>query len=115
MKFYFDIDNRDFDSFYNCKDFKDAVVTAAAKSICDGSFDNYDIIFEAVFDEVKRIVREKEEVIVQRVIEVVADKVEKKKSIVAITPKASKLAAADKANEEYFASMIDKAIARRFK
>lgn len=48
------------------------------------------------------------------VVERVADKIAKKKSIVALTPKASELAAADKDNVAYFEQMIDRAIARKF-
>ena len=48
------------------------------------------------------------------VIERVAEKVAKKKAIVAITPKASEIAAADKDNVAYFEQMIDMAIARKF-
>ena len=48
------------------------------------------------------------------IVERVAAKVAKKKAIVAITPKASEIAAADKDNVAYFEQMIDRAIAKRF-
>lgn len=115
MKFYFDIEDYDFNEFYNSKDFRDAVVAEAARSVCDSAFDNFGVVIEAVNDEVKKIVESREEEIVQKIIDLVAEKVARKRAIAAITPKASELAAADKANEEYFATMIDKAIARRFK
>ena len=65
--------------------------------------------------EVKEIVKNHSEEIVNAIISKVADEVIRKKAIVSEMPKKSEIIGINKEWEDYFVELIDKAIARRFK
>jgi len=70
--------------------------------------------YSSVRAMVDNIIRSHKGEIINGVIESVAEKIMEQKAIIAMKPKMSELAAADKENVEYFERMIDKAIARKF-
>ena len=116
MRFYFDIDESEFDD--ECSiDFKQTVINRAIESVAEWIYNseaNIEHYGSVVRDQVNDLIKSRQQDIVDSVVEKVSDKIAKKKEIVAITPKASELTAADKENIAYFEQMIDKAIARRF-
>jgi len=65
-------------------------------------------------NEVKAIVRENKEKIIDRAIERIAESVLKRKEIVNQMPKKSELNSINKEWESYFIELIDKAIKRKF-
>ena len=116
MRFYFDIDEYEFQDEYGV-DFKQSIHDGVIKSISDQVFYNVTDTsgwYSEVQEQVKELVKARQDEICDKIVERVAEKVAKKKAIVAITPKASEIAAADKDNVAYFEQMIDKAIAKRF-
>ncbi len=116
MRFYFDIDDYEFEQDYGV-DFRQSVkngaVDALAMQIYNEETDT-DRWYSEVQQTIKEIIKSKQDEICEKVIERVAEKIAKKKAIVAITPKASEIAAADNDNVAYFEQMIDRAIAKRF-
>lgn len=116
MRFYFDIDESEFEDEYGLS-FQQAVRRGAVEALADMVYNaetDVDRWYSEVQLQIKELVKSKQDEICEKIVERVADKVAKKKAIVAITPKASEIAAADKDNVEYFKIMIDEAIARRF-
>ena len=116
MRFYFDIDDCEFEEEYGMN-FKSAVQSGAIDALAMQIYEeetNVDRWHSEVKNQIKEILKNKEKEICEMVVERVADKVAKKRAIVEITPKASEIAAADKDNVAYFEQMIDIAIARRF-
>jgi len=116
MRFYFDIEDYEFEDEYGV-DFNHAVMNGAVNSIAEKIYyaeSDTDRWYSAAQQQVNEIIKARQDEICEKVIERVAEKVAKKKAIVAITPKASEIAAADKDNVSYFEQMIDKAIAKRF-
>lgn len=115
MRFYFDIDDSVF--YDDCgiaftETVKDSVIQCIADHIYDTNMS--DSWYATGTAQINQIIKEKSNDIVESVVDRVAEKIAKKKAIVALTPKASELAAADKDNIAYFETMIDKAIAKRF-
>ena len=116
MRFYFDIDESEFEDEYGI-DFQKAVFNGVVESIAEdllSSGTDWNRHYYEVRSQVDCLLKEREKDICEAVIERVADKIAHKKAIVTLTPKASELAAADKDNVKYFEEMIDKAIARKF-
>lgn len=116
MRFYFDIEDYEFEDEYGL-DFKRAVRYGAIDAVSDLIYNEAidpDRYNSEVRKQIDELIKSKQNEIIDMVVERVSDKVAKKKEIVALTPKASELAAADKDNIAYFEQMIDKAIARRF-
>lgn len=118
MKFEFEIDVKDFydDEGYG-RSFTDMILEEAAKQVAAEYRNEIDITYyrSKISQEIDRIVKENEKEIIETIIERVSGMVARKKRIAAETPKASVIAAIDKENEEYFITLIDKAIAKRFK
>ena len=116
MRFYFDIDESDFEDEYGL-DFKRAVTDGAINAVADQIYneavDPYKC-YSYINKQIEELLKSKQNELCEMVVERVADKIAKKKAIVALTPKASELAAADKDNVAYFEQMIDRAIARKF-
>lgn len=116
MKFAFEIPDEEFE-FYNEDDFKSEVKTRAVDSVvasileADTRNEANDLVKIVIKEHKKEIV----ELIISEVVSRVADTIEKKKEIVAITPKASEITQINKENEKYFMELIDKAIAKKFK
>ncbi len=116
MRFYFDIEDYEFDSEYGLG-FNQAVMNGAVNALAEQIYNtetDTSLWYSAVQKQINELVKSKQDEICEKIVERVAEKVAKKKAIVAITPKASEIAAADKDNVAYFEQMIDMAIARKF-
>ena len=116
MRFYFDIDDVEFNDELGL-DFLSTVKERVCESIADevwNSVANPDSWYSDIKKRINEILNSKQDEIIAAVIDGVSEKVAKKKALVALTPKASEIAAIDKENINYFEEMIDKAIAKRF-
>lgn len=115
MRFYFDIDDSLFCDEYGIE-FSEEVKRSVIQCIADNIYDTNmsENWYSTATAQINQIIKERSNDIVESIVERVADKIAKKKAVVALTPKASELTAADKENVEYFEAMIDKAIAKRF-
>lgn len=116
MRFYFDIDEYEFQDEYSAgfkEVIKNGVIHEIATQVYSDSTD-IDRWYSEISEQIKDLVKSKQNEICEMIVERVAEKIEKKKAVVAITPKASEIAAVDKDNVAYFEQMIDKAIAKRF-
>lgn len=116
MRFYFDIDEYEFEDEYGVG-FQQSVKNGAVNALAERIYhteSGTDIWYSEVQRQIKELVKSRQDEICENIIERVAEKIAKKKALVAITPKVSEIAAADEANVAYFEQMIDKAIARRF-
>lgn len=116
MRFYFDIDEYEFQDEYS-PSFKEVVMNGVVREVAQQVYSDStdaDRWYSEISTQIKELVKSKQNEICEMIVERVADKVAKKKAIVAITPKASEIAAADKDNVAYFEQMIDRAIAKRF-
>lgn len=116
MRFYFDIEDYEFNDYYGLS-FKEEVMRLAINSLVENiSRGTRDMNSprSIASQQVEIIVKEHSDEIVQGVIEKVAEKIARKKAIASITPKVSEIAAADEENVAYFEQMIDRAIAKRF-
>ena len=122
MKFEFEINNEDlFEDDWNEEevpvDFKELLRKNVVESVSNKMIDSelHDDWKNGINDEIKKILKENRDEIINRVVNQVATLIATKKELVAITPKASELTRIDKENEQYFIGLIDKAIAKRFK
>lgn len=116
MRFYFDIDDYEFQDEYGV-DFRQAVMNGAVNALAEQIYNkesDSDRWYSEVQKQIDYIVKSRQDEICEKIVDRVAEKVARKKAIVAITPKASEIAAADKDNVAYFEQMIDRAIAKRF-
>lgn len=116
MRFYFDIDEYEYEDEYGV-DFKQSIHDGVVRAISDQVFYNVTDTngwYSEVQTQIKELVKTRQDEICEKIVERVAEKIARKKSIVAITPKASDIAATDKDNEVYFMQMVDRAIAKRF-
>ena len=116
MRFYFDIDDEEFEDECGI-DFKQTIMSEAVRNVAlwiyqDGA--DLNRWNSEVKNKIDELFKTNKNEICEQVIERVAEKIAKRKSILELTPKASELAAADKENIAYFEQMIDKAIAKRF-
>lgn len=115
MRFYFDIDDAVFEREDGI-DFKAYITTEVVASVADWFIDKETSCdyYSSVRASVDNIIKERKKDIIDSVINNVTEKIMAQKSILAMKPKASELAAADKENVAYFEQMIEKAIARKF-
>jgi len=117
MRFYFDIDESDFQDEYGL-DFRETILNRVSGAIAETVWNEVadpDGWYSEVKKHIDQVLKTRQNEIVEAVIERVAEKIAKKKALVEFTPKASEIAAIDKDNISYFEEMIDKAIAKRFK
>lgn len=113
MRFYFDIDEDQFNDYYGL-DFKEEVMNNAVHAVVGSIINNAKSPAFIASKKVEEIIKEHSDEIIEGVITRVTEKIARKKAITSITPKASEIAAADEENIVYFEQMIDKAIARKF-
>ena len=116
MRFYFDIEDYEFEEEYGVN-FNEAVKNGAIDAVAEQIYNDAvdpSKCYSYITKQIDDIVKSRQKEICEMVVERVADKIAKKKAIVALTPKASEIAAVDKDNIAYFEEMIDKAIARKF-
>lgn len=115
MRFYFDLDIEEFHDD-NDPDFKNRIHNEVIDVIAEQYLEDQrsEQWHKEINADVREIIRQHSKELCQLVVEKVADKIEHKKAVLDITPKASDLAAMDRSNEQYFIELIDKAIARRF-
>lgn len=115
MRFYFDIDDDVF-SQEDGIEFKEYITSEVIATIANWFIQeetnrHYNSSVRAAVDN---IIKEHKAEIINSVKDGVAEKIAAQKAILAMKPKASELAAADKENVAYFEQMIDKAIVRKF-
>ena len=116
MRFYFDIDEAEFQDDYGMN-FQETVMNHVSDEIAHqvwNSVADPDRWHSETKKHIDAILKSKQNEIIEAVIERVAEKIAKKKALVEFTPKASEIVAIDKENVSYFEEMIDKAIAKRF-
>ena len=101
----------------NGKDLKEIIADIAIEKFIDRIYGDYinDAVRGSLKDEAREIVRVHSKDIVERIVDKVSDEVIRKKSIVDAMPKKSEIADISKEWEDYFVTLIDKAIAKRFK
>jgi hypothetical protein len=99
------------------KDLKKIIADIAIEKFIDKMYDDYmeDKVYQSIKDDAKEIVKANSNEIVDRVVDMVAGEIIKKKAIVNEMPKKSEVANISKEWENYFMELIDKAIAKRFK
>ena len=105
------------DDTINGRDLKKIIADIAIQKFIDRMYDDYmtDTVYESVKNDVKEFVKANSSDIVDKVVNKVSDEIIKKKSIVDEMPKKSEIASISKEWEDYFLTLIDKAIAKRFK
>ena len=113
MRFYFDIDEDQFNDYYGM-DFKEEIMNNAVNAVVASIINNVKSPNFIASRKIEAIINEHSDEIIEGIITRVAEKIARKKAITSITPKVSEIAAADEENIAYFEQMIDKAIARRF-
>lgn len=99
------------------KDLKEIIVDIAIEKFIDQMYHDYmnDRVYDALKNDTKEIIKTHTNDIVDRVVSIVSDEIIKKKSIVNEMPKKSEVASISKEWEDYFITLVDKAIAKRFK
>lgn len=99
------------------KDLKEIIVDIAIEKFIDQMYHDYmnDRVYDALKNDTKDIIKTHTNDIVDRVVSIVSDEIIKKKSIVNEMPKKSEVASISKEWEDYFITLVDKAIAKRFK
>ena len=99
------------------KDLKKIIADIAIEKFIDKMYDDYmeDKVYQSIKDDAKEIVKTNSNEIVDRVVDMVAGEIIKKKAIVNEMPKKSEVANISKEWQDYFMELIDKAIAKRFK
>ena len=116
MRFYFDIEDSEFDDEFGlnfCETVKNRACESLAEMIYNNALDT-DNYYSEIGSQINELLKSKQNEIIESVVEHVAEKIAKKKTLMEFTPKVSELAAIDKDNVTYFEEMIDKAIAKRF-
>lgn len=116
MRFYFDIDDAQFEDEFGVN-FREAVKDGVVRELASEVYNeasNAERWYSEVKKQIDELVKTNQKEICDMVVERVAEKIAKKKAIVALTPKVSELAAVDMNNITYFEQMIDKAIVKRF-
>ena len=115
MRFYFDIDAEELNDEYS-PSFIELIKMRCADGLREEVWDSItrDGTYETLIDDMKRLIKDHQQEIIDAVVEKVSDKIAAKKQLLEITPKASQFAAADKESVAYFEEMVDRAIARRF-
>ena len=106
-----------YDDEMNGKDLKEIIANIAIEKFIGRIYDDYinDAVRDSVKNDVREIVRTHSKDIVERIVDRVSDEVIRKKSIVDAMPKKSEIAIISKEWEDYFITLVDKAIAKRFK
>jgi hypothetical protein len=99
------------------KELKKIIADIAIEKFIDKIYDDYmnDRVYDAIKSDTKEIIKTHTNDIVDRVVSIVSDEIIKKKSIVNEMPKKSEVASISKEWEDYFITLVDKAIAKRFK
>lgn len=118
MKFDFDIDlDKYLEEEYCSKSFKEIIAENAINAIAENFYNRevMDSYRSIISQQVSELIKSKEKEICEAIIDRVSDKIIHKKVIFNMMPKASELASIDKSNLEYFESLINKAIAKKFK
>lgn len=112
MKFQFEIDDNEYNDDYG-PSFRDEVKFEAANAVACQISQAIDT--DVCKAEATKLAREKQNEIIDRVVEYVGEKILAKKQVKELMPSSSELAKADREAQKYFEQMIDRAIARKFK
>lgn len=105
------------DDTINGKDLKKIIADKAIAAFIEQLYNEYmnDTVYDYLKNDVKEIVKNHSNDIIDSVIEKVSRAVIKQKSILNELPKRSEINAISKEWEDYFLTLVDKAIAKRFK
>lgn len=108
-----------------CGDYEDVSGKDLKKTIVDIALDKYieqlyhssmsEMGYSTITKEIKEVVKEHTDEIVNSVIARITQEILRKKAIVAEMPRKSEVANINKEWEDYFIELIDKAIAKRFR
>ena len=118
MRVTIDLDVEDFCEGGDGRSFKDVVLSEVIRQIVLGMYGdemNPERFRSSMRTEIDSIMKNRQKEIIDTVIGHVEKNIIAKKRIREAMPKASELAALNKENEEYFLTLIDRAIAKRFK
>lgn len=96
------------------RDIKAILVNMAVEKFVRQIYEDYTFVVP-VSEEIHKLIKEKSQEIIDRVVDKVAEDIVKKKTIVSEMPKKSEITNINKEWENYFVELIDKAIAKRFK
>lgn len=123
MKFLIDIDFDEYADEYGFDN--EQFITSIKECIADKVAENYIINvfgkkdwtgeYAEVGERATEIIKKEQSQIIQQVIDKVSDRIEKKKELMEITPKAKDVSNINKENKEYFMKLIDECIAKKFK
>lgn len=99
------------------KELKQALVNAATEKFINELYNDYmtDKVYSGMTDQAKKVVKDHSEEIINKVVDIVSQKILDKKAIAEQMPKKSEIANINKDWENYFMELIDKAIAKRFR
>ena len=99
------------------KDIKEAIAHIAIEKFVDELYSDYmtDSAYTSIETHAKELVKEHQKEIIDEVIKRVSGDISRKKAIVNEMPKKYEIENINKDWEDYFVSLIDKAIAKRFK
>lgn len=99
------------------KELKKIIADIAIEKFINKMYDDYmnDRVYDTVRNDAREIVKTHSNDIVDKVVNKVSDEIMKKKSIVNEMPKKSEIANISKEWEDYFITLVDKSIAKRFK
>jgi len=116
MRFYFDIEDYELEDVYYGQSFNEIVASKVTEEILKVVKDKSgSTLFGMAKGSINNLIQSKADDIAKLAAEIVAQKIERKKEIAALAPKASEIRNINKENEEYFCELIDKAIAKKFK
>lgn len=105
------------DDTINGRDLKKIIADKAIEAFIEQMYNEYmnDKVYDSLKNDIKEVVKKHSNEIVETVVDKVSGAIIKQKSIVNELPKKSEINAINKEWEDYFLTLIDKAIAKRFK
>ena len=105
------------DDTINGRDLKKIIADVAIQKFIDSMYDDYmnDNVYESVKNDIKDVIKNHSREIVDTVIDKVSADIIRQKKLISELPKKSEINAINKEWEDYFLTLIDKAIAKRFK
>lgn len=105
------------DDTINGRDLKKIIADKAIEAFIEQMYNEYmtDKVYDSLKNDIKDVIKNHSKEIVDTVVDKVSGTIIKQKSIVNELPKKSEINAISKEWEDYFLTLIDKAIAKRFK
>ena len=105
------------DDTVNGRDLKKIIADKAIQAFIEQMYGEYmnDKVYDSLKNDIKDVIKNHSREIVDTVVDKVSASIIKQKQIVNELPKKSEINAVNKEWEDYFLTLIDKAIAKRFK